>query len=131
MPTALVWHSPDAPRTPSALMCYTSLHVLIMHRGRTRQKRIQLPVFAYPWPHDTVMRADETHRKWSRAAERVFGPITWDIMSNLSSLPAVDPRTQCKLTADSQLHLNSTDTTKLGSSQHFKWSVQIGVPTRL
>lgn len=125
MPTALVWHSPDAPRSPRALMCYTSLHVLTMHKTRTRQKRIQLP-----W-HDTVTRADETRRNWRGAEGGVFRPITWDIMSNLSFLPAVDPRSQCKLTADSQLHLNNTDTTKLGSSQHFKWSVQIGVPTGL
>lgn len=75
-------------------------------------------------PHDTVMRAEELHGNGTGsgrcAGARYMGCREQSLLSS-----------QCKLPADSQLHLNSTDTTKLGSSQVFKWSVQIDVPTRL
>lgn len=75
-------------------------------------------------PHDPVMRADEAHGNGT-------GP-GWCVRARYMGCheqPTLS--SQCKLPADSQLHLNSTDTTKLGSGQRFQWSVQIDVPTRL
>lgn len=103
------------------------LHILTCsHHAQQQDQAKQDPAaqVCLLWPHDTVMRAHEVHRNWT-------GP-GWCIRARYMGYheqPTVSSR--CKFPADSQLHLNSTDTKKLGSSQRFKWSLQIDVPTRL
>lgn len=114
------WFSQDtwSPNVP---------HILTRSRNAQQQDQAKQDPAAQAcllWPHDTVMRANEAHGNWTGPGRciraRYMGCHEQPTLSS-----------QCKLPADSQLHLNSTDTTKLGSSQHFKWSIQIDVPTRL
>lgn len=105
------------------------LHVLIMRSSRTRQKRIQLPIFAH-LSHITLSQ-EQMRRAGARQRGVCLGPLHRISQTAYALPPPKYPRCPCKLTADIQLHLNSTDTTKLGSSQHFNWSIQTGVPTRL
>lgn len=114
------WFSQDTP-SPNVL------HILACSHNAQQQDQAKKDPAAQVcllWPHDIVMRADEVQGSWTGPGRCVQARyMGCHEQPSLSS--------QCKLPADSQLHQNSTDTTKLGSSQHFKWSVQIDVPTRL
>lgn len=93
MPTALVWHIPDSPRTPGAQTSCTSLHILIMHSSRTRQNRIQLPKLAY-CGHMTLSWEQTRHRGTGLGQAVHSGPLHGMPWATYTLLPVQAPSWQ-------------------------------------